>query len=256
MRRLLLLFVLIAAWCAAGGATGVRAQEVARYERARATFSGEDARAFERLVAQAREQGLPVGPLVDKALEGAAKGVPPGRVLAVLDELAMGLARARSLLASSGFDPAPPDIAAVADGLRRGVPEDAVRELSKGARPGEPVALAVHTLADLLDRGVPVTMALDVLMAWRGQGAQPAELAELPAAIERLVRQGVLPSQAAQAVAAAMRAGRGPGAAGPPGGVPPARGRGQGGDGPPIPPGAGPPGGPGGKGGRGKKSGS
>ena len=253
MSRLLLLSGLIAAWCVAGAASGVHAQEPARYERARAAFSGEDARAFERLVARAREQGLPVDPLVDKALEGAAKGVPPGRVLAVLEELATGLARARGLLAASGFQPAPPDIAAVADGLRRGVPEHAVRELSAGAQPGEPIALAVHTLADLLERGVPVAMALDVLTAWRGQGAQTAELVELPAAIERLMRQGVLPSQAAQAVAAAMRAGRGPGAAGPPGGFPPARGRGPGADGPPIPPGAGPPGD---KGGRGKKSGS
>lgn len=245
--------MLIAASCVLGATSRVHAQEAAKYERARATFAGEHARAFERLLAQAREQGLPADPLLDKALEGAAKGVPPGRVLAVLDELAASLTRARGLLAASGLDPAPPDVAAVADGLRRGVPEDAVRTLGQGARPGEPIALAVHTLADLLDRGVPVTVALDVLTAWRGQGAQAAELAELPAAVERLMRQGVLPTQAAQAVAAAMRAGRGPGAAGPPDGFPPARARGQGANGPPIPPGAGPPHG---KGGRGKKSGS
>jgi len=245
--------MLIAAWCVLGAAGRVHAQDAAKYERARATFAGEDARAFERLLAQARQQGLPADPLLDKALEGAAKGVPPGRVLAVLEELAAGLTRARGLLTASGLDPNPPDVAAVADGLRRGVPEHAVRALGAGAQPGEPVALAVHTLADLLDRGVPVTVALDVLTAWRGQGAQTADLAELPAAVERLMRQGVLPSQAAQAVAAAMRAGRGPGAAGPPDGFPPARGRGQSADGPPIPPGAGPPHE---KGARGKKSGS
>src|SRR5690606_38099061 len=141
----------------------------------------------------------------------------------------------------SGLDPNPPDVAAVADGLRRGVPEHAVRALGAGAQPAETVSLAVHTLADLPDRGVPFTVAVDELTAWRGKGVQSAALAERPPAVERLMRQVLLPSRAAQAVGAVLRAGRGPGAAGPSDGFPPARGRGQSADGPRIPPGAGPP---------------
>ena len=242
MSRLRALSILTAAWWV-GGATGfvaaAGAQEPTKQERVRAAFSGEAARELERLLADARDRGLPTEPLLDKALEGSAKGVPAERVLAVLAQLSTGLGRARAILAEDGSPPVPADVVAVADGLRRGVPERAVSRLRTEAGPDEPIALAVHTLADLLDRGVPVDAALDVLTAWRSHGAQPTDLAELPAAVERLVRQGSLPSQAAEAVAAAVRAGRGPAGALPHQAGPPGRGRGR--DGPPIPPGAGPP---------------
>lgn len=197
----------------------------------------------------ARSRGLPVEALMDKAREGAAKGVPADRIRAVVEQLSARLDRARGLLAGdpAAQPPAPADIGAVADALRRGVPEEAVRTIRADAAPEQPVALAVHTLADLLQREVPVDAALDVLRAWTGRRGDADALRALPAAVERLIRQGVLPERAAASVAAAVRAGRPPAAAGrppnagPPGMVPrgpPVQ--------PPIPPGAGPPDGKGG----------
>lgn len=208
---------------------------------ARAALPADLLSGLERTIADASTRGLPTTPLVDKALEGAAKGVPADRILIVIHQLVRDLAHARALIG----DASATDVTAVADGLRRGVPEDAVRALQSASGHSQPIAVAVHTLADLLDRGVPVDNALDVLGAWRSQGASASSLRELPAAVERLIRQGVLPDQAASAVASAVRAGLGPGsarlpaAAGPPGrsGQSPT-------DRPPIPPGAGPPGGP------------
>src|SRR5690606_19942800 len=97
------------------------------------------------------------------------------RIAGAVGMLAGELARARTLL-RDGAPPAPADVAAVADALRRGVPEPAVRRLAERAGGDEPVALAVHTLGDLIDRGVPAHQALSVIEAWRGRGARADEL--------------------------------------------------------------------------------
>ena len=135
--------------------------------------------------------------------------------------------------------------------MRRGVPEEAIQTLAEGADPEDPVALAVHTLGDLMDRGVPVDQAVSVLQAWQSRGARPEELRALPSAVDRLMRQGVLPAQAAAAVANAMREG-------PPGSGEPLNGQAPGiqlEGGPPIGPGADPPSHPGGDQGGGDQGG-
>jgi hypothetical protein len=191
------------------------AQSEARIARAKAALPAEAARELERALSHARSQGIPTAPLVDKVLEGTAKGIPADRILAVVHDLSRELERATELLTVDG--PAPvADIVAVSDALRRGVPAEAVRSLRSG-RPQEPIALAVHTLADLLDRGVPVDNALDVLGAWHSQGARLDQLRDIPAAVERLIREGALPAQAATAVATTVRGGQGPAGGGPPG---------------------------------------
>lgn len=212
-------------------------QDDARLERIRSELPAAAVQQIETRLAQARADGLPVEPLLDKAVEGIAKHVPAPRIASAVDQLAGELGRARALL-GNGAAPAPTDVAAVADAMRRGVPEQAIRRVTERAGPGEPVALAVHTMGDLLDRGVPVQQAVAVMEAWRYRGSRADELRELPMAVERLIRQGVLPGQAAAALASAMRSG-------PPGGAP-GGGGGQGpgmmmDGGPPIPPGSGPP---------------
>ncbi|HEX6937879.1 MAG TPA: hypothetical protein VF158_00600 [Longimicrobiales bacterium] len=248
MRRTIIAMTVLAALASGGSPALVRgavaAQVDASLARAKALLPAAAARELERAVADARRRGLPTAPLVDKALEGVAKGVPADRILAVVHQLAEDLERARDLIAGDGAV-TPADVTAVADALRRGVPEAAIRSLRAAGAAGEPIALAAHTLADLLDRGVPVDVALDILGAWRSHGARADELRELPAAVERLIREGALPAQAGAAVASAVRAGQAPGsAAGPPGSSgarAPGKGKGPP-DKPPLPPGALPPG--------------
>ncbi len=221
-------------------AAGLHAQEAGALERIRAGLPPDQARAVEAVLERAREQNLPVQPLVDKALEGVAKHAPPPLVVRAMEQLSARLGEARTILAD-GAPPASSEVAAVADALSRGVPETAIRSLRTGRGPDEPIGLAVHTLGDLLDRGVPVDAALDVLNAWREHGARADELRELPAAVEGLIRRGVMPGQAAAAVASAVRAGMPPASAGPPSQVS-GKGKGPGISAqPPIPPGAGPP---------------
>lgn len=192
-----------AALLVAPGAARVSAQAPDRTARARADLPRAAAARFDQIVADARAQGLPTDPLVDKALEGEAKHVPPDRIIAVLTQLSQNLGRARALIAQGGA-PSGDDVAAAADALRRGVPERAVREL-RARQANRPVAMAVVTLADLVQQGVPVEQALNLLQAWSDRHGSNAELRDLPAAVERLMHQGVLPAQAAQAVAQSVR---------------------------------------------------
>jgi hypothetical protein len=199
-----------------GGIRTASAQELSRLERVRAELPADAARSIERTLAEARRLGIPTDPLIDKALEGAAKQVQPARIVEVVQGLAQRLHHAQQLLDASA---SPSDITAVADALQRGVPDEAVRALGTEVPRGASVAASVHTLADLLDRGVPVGVALDAVKEWRGRARDAAELRELPAAVERLIRDGVLPEQAAAAVASAVRGGGRPATAGPPPGV-------------------------------------
>lgn len=208
----------------------------ARLERIRAQLPSTAMERIEIQLQQAMERGLPVEPILDKALEGMAKRVPADRIAGAVVQLTTQLGQARDLL-GEGAPPAATDITAVADAIRRGVPEQAVRRIAGGAAGGEPLAMAVHTVGDLLDQGVPVEEALAAVEAWRAGGGEARQLRELPAAVERLIRQGTLPAHAAAAVTRAM-GGAAPGMpgqrpGGQPGAGPP--------DGPPIPPGAGPP---------------
>jgi hypothetical protein len=217
--------VVLILWLA-GAALGqpLAAQQVSRLDEVRRQVAPPVAAALEDLVTDAARRGLPTDPLLDKALEGTAKRIPPPQIVQALRMLSGDLVRAQSLL--QGVGPARDiDIGSVAVALRRGAPPDAVRRLSLGAGPGEPLGTTVQALADLMQRGVEQRDAVELLLSWRVGGADPDALQQIPAAVDRLIRQGVIPTHAAAAITGAIRSGRGPGSAGPPPGVGPPRGR-------------------------------
>ncbi len=190
--------------------------------RAKAALPRDAARELDRTIADARKRGLPTEPLVHKALEGVAKRMPPGAVLGAVRQRADLLARAdaalRPLKASNAAN-----VTAAADAMQRGVSESVLERVLTGRRNSEPVGVALHTVADLMDRGVPVDVAIDVLRSWRERGGRNEDLREYPATIERLIRQGVSPSVAGQRLRDAVLTGRPPWAGGR-SGPPPGRG--------------------------------
>lgn len=190
--------------------------------RARAGLNASAAARFDAAIARAEREDLPTESIVSKALEGIAKRVPPDRIAVAIEQRLDLLVRARAALEprrrdTETRDPqrerevrarARAEISAVADAMQRGVDDDAVRRLSADSRPDEPISTAVHVLADLVQRGVPSDVALEVLSAWRARGNSAADLADVPAGIDRLVRQGMRPAQAGASLAATLR-GRG-----------------------------------------------
>jgi hypothetical protein len=202
----------IAAALALGEAvhTHAHAQDDAALAQLRASMSASAYASFSAAVSAARERGLPTQPLIAKAREGAAKNVPGDRIVLAVQQTSAQLAAAQTILAPRGLASAA-EITAVATAMQRGVPGDAVARLAADARGGANVGLSAHVLADVMAHGVPLAVGLEVIGAWRAHGADPARLSEIPAAVERLARQGVVPARAGAAIAAGLRLGRAPG---------------------------------------------
>lgn len=204
-------------------------QEAGGMDRVRQSFPDGAADEIGRIVADAEAEGIPAGPVVGKALEGAAKGVPADRVVSAVSAYADRIREASGLLPQG----APTDgLVAGADALRRGARPEAVRDVGGRADGATPEALVV--LGDLTEAGVPAGRAVEVVTEALARGRRGEGMLAMPAAVRRLTRQGTPPGRAARAVARTL-AGEGP-----PSGVPPVQLPPQAG-GPPVPPGSGPP---------------
>lgn len=177
----------------------------------RASMSAQAHSDLTALVRDAQQRGLPTQPLVAKAQEGAAKNVPGERIVAAVRQTAESLGRAQGLLQAGGAASTDAEVTAVATALQRGVPAEAVSRLAVDARGRGSVGLSSHVLADLLGHGVPLALGLEIIGTWRSQGGDATRLNEIPGAVERLVRQGVVPARAGAAISAGLRVGRTPG---------------------------------------------
>lgn len=224
-------------------------------QRLQQQYGEETVSSVEELVQSLREQGVPAGPLWDKALEGASKNVPEGRFAAGIRGYGQRLVNASNTL------PDPADrsaLVAAADALQRGVPESALRDVARQAsgRSGAESAIPLVVLGDLVSAGVPVEDARSVVGSALKRGQGPREMLVTSWAVRDLIGKGQPPTNAARQVGRAVGRGQAPtsvpGVGSPPADVPRPGGA-------PIPPGAGPPGGkgpPGQKGGSGGSGGS
>ncbi|MDX1492848.1 MAG: hypothetical protein R3253_02150 [Longimicrobiales bacterium] len=190
------------AWAQDVTASDRTVMETAR-ARAERTLPPDVFQELTRLSAEMEASGVPAEPLFAKALEGAAKRVPPDRLVPAVRVHAGRLAMAREAL-GPGADA--PLLVAGADALQRGVPADALRSLPRD-RPRSPVALLV--LAELMESGVPTDRALDTVRQAMQQRTQDARMLDIPARVRRLVRDGVPPREAIDRVRRMMRRDRG-----------------------------------------------
>ncbi|MFV2007370.1 MAG: hypothetical protein ACC667_07980 [Longimicrobiales bacterium] len=173
-----------------------------RLARLREAYSPEAMARIESIVTDARRAGVPIGPIYNKALEGAAKGVPANLVVPALSEFAGRMGRARELLgptAQSAW------VVAGADALKRGVAPELVASIGRDAANRAPIALLM--VGDLVEAGVPADRALEVLREALSRTRGEDELRDVPATIRRLVRQGSQPRDAVRDVLDAMRRG-------------------------------------------------
>ncbi len=180
----------------------LRAQEAAR-NRAEQTLPPEVFQGVLAVAEEAAVEGVPPGPLFNKALEGAAKRVPADRLLPAVRAYAGRLGEARAAL---GADAGVPLLVAGADAIQRGVPADALRDLPRD-RPRSPVALLV--LAELMESGVPRERAIATLRQTMDQRVRDDAMLEIPARVRRLIRDGVPPAEAIERVRRTISARRG-----------------------------------------------
>ncbi len=140
----------------------------------------------------ARRKALPIAPLVATALEGAARGVPPDRIVTAVRSQAGGLERAREALDPRAEEA---ELVAGASALRAGVPPDSLTRL-RGAR-GAPVLIPLVVMADMITRGVPPATASGALIAATRAGVRDRDLLRLREHVAKDIRAGASPRDAA-----------------------------------------------------------
>ena len=145
-----------------------------------------------RTVDSARTRGLPVEPILDKALEGATKRATSLRIQAAVSSLLHRLEIAREALAPS---PGPRDITAGADALAYGATRDALRTM-RSIRPNESIAVPLGVLTQLVASGVPVARATGVVADLLRRGARDEQLIALNDDVRSYVAAGASPEAA------------------------------------------------------------
>lgn len=148
--------------------------------------------AIDSLIAQAVAESLPSEPLVQKALEGSAKGIPDDRLVNGVRRSLIQLRDARAIL--SRATPARADfegnIAAVAAALARGLSPSLVERLLAAA-PSEPPGPVLHAEADLVAHHFDPDSAAALLLAAQEKGLRGVRLLDVAvAASHELQREG------------------------------------------------------------------
>ncbi len=142
------------------------------------------------LMDSARGDGLPVEPLIQRALEGATKSAPGARIVAAVRRLTLDLGTARTAL---GTDASSPELEAGVAALRAGATPQVLTQLRTVRRP--PLTMALSVLADLVASGVPADSAAAAVLTLAPK-ARDADLVEFRRAVERDIALGAPPGAA------------------------------------------------------------
>lgn len=199
----------------------VAAPAVAQDSRVSGRLDARTAGAVMRVLDSARAQALPTEPLVQKALQGAAKRAPAERIVAAVRELHGELFAARSAL---GLRSTEAELVAGAGALHAGISAATLTRV-RAARGRQSATVAIATLADLVARGVPVDAAVSAIMAFAGRGAPDADIVAFSNQVGRDIAAGAPPAVAARVRAAGAAQGARPATGRPGTALPPGAGR-------------------------------
>jgi hypothetical protein len=166
--------------------------------------SGQDPRLAQRLdkptyvavnaiVDSARVAKLPTAPLVDKALEGAAKGSDGQRIVSAVHLLSVRMAASRRALGSNATGD---EIKAAATALGAGL---SARDLARirTASGKRPVAMPLAVAIDLIGRDVPVATATSLVIQLERSGVKDADFALFQRNVRADIDRGADPTVAA-----------------------------------------------------------
>ena len=184
------------------------------------------------VAADATAQGLPPNMMVDKAVEGWAKGVPHARIMAVVQQQSRMLGQASEALRAQGWDTPPgPMITASAEAMGRGISAQQVGVVVEAAPTPEAAGAGLRVAAALSAQGLGNEQAVQVVARAMNRGETPEEILNMPSFARAMRAGGMGTAQIGERLmqgGGAMRgAGTGPGMGTRPPGVPPEPGRRQ-----------------------------
>lgn len=195
--RILALAILLGA----GSAGRLEAQQDVA-ARLAGRVSPEVASAVQEIASTVAGRGLPVEPLIQKAIEGGAKGVPADRVLAAVRTLAAQLDEAAGALRSAGVATLDPDaVEAGAYALNAGLGAGHVRELARASQqPYSPTA-TLRVAGTLAALGVPAKETVALVQQMIKSGRAPGDLFDLPGQVQAGMARGASAAEAATGLA-------------------------------------------------------
>lgn len=147
--------------------------------------------AIDSLLAAAVAESLPTEPLVQKALEGSAKGMPPDRLVNGVRRGLLQLREARVLVGRALPGQPQPEghVTAVAAALARGLPPSIAERMLTMAT-DEPPGPALHAAADLVAHRFNPDSAADLLVAAHSMGLHGERLLDVAAAADQELQRG------------------------------------------------------------------
>jgi hypothetical protein len=143
------------------------------------------------ILESARGRGLPVEPLVDRALEGAAMGAAPGIIVGAIRRLHDELILVRGAFGGSATTA---ELSAGVSALRAGATSDDLARLRR-LRPGRTLTVAAAVLADLAAAGVPADTAVGAVLVL-ARDADDADYIAFRRNVQRDIEQGASPAAA------------------------------------------------------------
>jgi hypothetical protein len=168
----------------------------------------------EQVGADAFARGLPVEPLIQKAIEGSAKRVPTDRVVAAVRLVATELDTAAAALREGGAGGRPDTltIAAGAFAISAGLSGNDITALARIGAPPAALTVGLRVAGTLAAIGVPPAENIGLVSVSLRSGKPAADLLVLPADVESEVAKGLTPAAAAAGLsrAAAAQARHGP----------------------------------------------
>lgn len=185
LRGLAAMLVLTTVAATAAGAQAPR-------EKLRARLDTGAVAAIAPILDDAERQGLPIDPLVQKALEGASKHAPTDRIVVAVRRLSTQLGTARTALGAGATSA---ELVAGASALQAGVRSDLLASL-RAERRDASLAVPLGVLTELIARGVPADTGALAVAALVDAGVNDAELVALRRDVERDISVGAPPTTA------------------------------------------------------------
>jgi hypothetical protein len=145
------------------------------------------------IVDSARAAKLPTAPLIDKALEGAARGSENGRIVNAVHQLSVRMTTARGVLGTSA---SADEIKTAASALDAGVGAPDIARLHTACGKN-PLTMALSVLTDLIGRSVPVPTATNVVLQLARAGVKDPDFSLFQRNVRADIDRGADPSAAA-----------------------------------------------------------
>ena len=166
---------------------GAQAMSATAQRRLQQSLDAQTYRTVTAVFESARQRGVPVEPLVNRALQATLHRTPGPQVSAAINTLAERLVVAKAALGPASSDA---EVAAGADALARGVPRETLAQI-RTLSPGRPVTVPLGVLTELVARDVAVGRASQMVVALLRNGATPAQLVSLSDDVKHDVDAGI-----------------------------------------------------------------